>query len=200
MFFKKLVDKAKFDIIPKTNEEYRSVTYGCIRFIESYLFLSSSLDSLLETLVDKSNGTLKNLKVEIVDNDEILKTVNKIAEENETLKDLKKDYPEEIMELEEALLNCIGEIDLNILKTKFLGKRNSLNKKLAYLYECFNSLDDYQKPVNNFKKKDFISKLENDYASDDEIERTKQIINLFNIKYGEELTQIHLKTDVLFLT
>ena len=43
MFFKKLVDKkndkVKFDIIPKTNEEYISVTYGCIRFIESYRFL-----------------------------------------------------------------------------------------------------------------------------------------------------------------
>ena len=40
MFFKKLVDKkndkVKSDIIPKTNEEYISVTYGCIRFIDSY--------------------------------------------------------------------------------------------------------------------------------------------------------------------
>ena len=40
MVFKKLVDKkndkAKSDIIPKTNEEYISVTYGCIRFIDSY--------------------------------------------------------------------------------------------------------------------------------------------------------------------
>ena len=41
-FLKKLVDKKKnkvdFDIIPKTNEEYISVTYGCIRFIDSYRF------------------------------------------------------------------------------------------------------------------------------------------------------------------
>ena len=46
MFFKKLVElkngKIKVDIIPKTNEEYISVTYGCIRFIDSYLFLSNS--------------------------------------------------------------------------------------------------------------------------------------------------------------
>ena len=73
MFFKKLVDskndKVKFDIIPKTNEEYISVTYGCIRFIESYRFLSSSSDSLVKTLVDKSNKTLKDLKEEIIDND-----------------------------------------------------------------------------------------------------------------------------------
>ena len=40
MFFKKLVDKkndkVEFEIIPKTNEEYISVIYGCIRFIDSY--------------------------------------------------------------------------------------------------------------------------------------------------------------------
>ena len=64
MFFKKLVDKKKdkvdFDIILKTNEEYISVTYGCIRFIDSYRFLSSGLVSLVKTLVDNS---IKHLKI-----------------------------------------------------------------------------------------------------------------------------------------
>ena len=96
MFFKKLVDKkndndkVKFDIIPKTNEEYISVTYGCFRFIDSYRFLSSGLDSLVQTLVDKSNKTLKNLKEEVVDNDEILNIINEIIEDDKTIKDLKK--------------------------------------------------------------------------------------------------------------
>ena len=48
MFFKRLVgkkkDKVDFDILPKTNEEYISVTYGCIRFNDSDRFLSSGLD------------------------------------------------------------------------------------------------------------------------------------------------------------
>ena len=82
MFFKKLVDKKKdkvvFDIIPKTNEEYISVTYGCIRFIDSYRFQSSSLDSLVKALVDNSNKRLKDFKVEIFDDDEILDIVSKI--------------------------------------------------------------------------------------------------------------------------
>ena len=98
MFFKKLVDKkndkVNFDIILKTNEEYISVTYGCIRLIDSYRFQSSSLDSLVKTLVDKSIKTLKNLKNEIVDNDEILNSVNDIVAEDKSIKDLKKDYPE----------------------------------------------------------------------------------------------------------
>ena len=108
MFFKKLVDKKKdkvdFDIIPKTNEEYISVTYGCIRFIDSYRFLSSGLDSLVKTLVDNSQKTLKNLKKEVVDKDELLNIVNKLVEDDRTNNDLKKDYPEEIKNLEEALL------------------------------------------------------------------------------------------------
>ena len=73
MFFKKLVDekngKVDFEIIPKTNEEYISVTYGCIRFIESYRFLSSDLDSLDKTINDKNHKTSKKLKKEVIDND-----------------------------------------------------------------------------------------------------------------------------------
>ena len=42
LFFKKLVDKnydkVEFKIIPKTNEEYISIRYGCVRFIDSYRF------------------------------------------------------------------------------------------------------------------------------------------------------------------
>ena len=95
----------KFDIIPKTDEEYISVTYGCIRFIDSYRFLSSGLDSLVKTLVDNSHKTLKNLEEEIVNNDEISNIINKIVEDDRTIDDLKKDYPEEIKNLEEALLD-----------------------------------------------------------------------------------------------
>ena len=146
MFFKKLVDlkkdKVKFEIIPKTNEEYISVRYGCIRFIDSYRFLSESLDKLVKNL---------------------------------------------------------DEDDFIILKKEFPDKWQYLNKKLAYPYEYFNSIDDYKKPVNNLKKEDFFSKLKNDYPDDDEIERTEEIIKLFNIKDGEELTKLYCKTDVILL-
>ena len=153
MFFKKIVDKKKdkvdFDIIPKTNEEYISVTYGCIRFIDSYRFQSNSLDSLIKTVVDNSNKTLGDLKKEIVDNDYILNIVTDIVEDDKTIKDLNKEYPEEIKNLEEALINYMGENDLKILKTGFPDKWSYLTKKLAYPYESFNSIEDYKKPVNN---------------------------------------------------
>ena len=73
MFLRKLVDKkndkVEVDNIPKTNEDYISVTYGCIRLIDTYQFLSSSLDSLVRRLVDNSHKTLKDFKEEIVVDD-----------------------------------------------------------------------------------------------------------------------------------
>ena len=146
MFFKRLVDlkkdKVKFKIIPKTNEEYIAVKYGCITFIDSYRFLSESLDNLV-----------KNLDVD----------------------------------------------DFKILKKEFPDKWQYLNKKLAYPYQYFNTIDDYQKPVDNLKKEDFFSKLKNECPNDDEIERTKEIIKVFDIKNGEELTKLYCKSDVILL-
>ena len=192
-------DKVKFKIIPKTNEEYISVTYGCISFIVSYRFLSSSSDFLVKTLVDNSDKTLKNLKEEIVDNDEFLDIVNKLVEDDRTIEDLKKDYPNEIENLEEALINFMRENDLKILKTGFPNKWKFLTKKLACPYDFFNCIDVYQKPVDNLRKEDFFSKLKNKCSDDEEIERTMDNIKKFNIKNGEDLTEIFLKSDVLLL-
>ena len=68
MFLKRLVDlkngKVKFDIIPKANEEYFSVTYGCIRFTDSFRFLSMSLDGLVKYL---NQDDFKILKKELPD-------------------------------------------------------------------------------------------------------------------------------------
>ena len=91
----------KFDIFSTTNEEYISVTYGCIRFIDSYRFLAMSLD-----------GLVKNL----------------------------------------------NEDDFKILKKEFPDNWQYLNKKIAYPYEFFKSIDDYQKPFNNLNKENFFSK------------------------------------------
>ena len=146
MFFKRLVDlkkdKVKFKIIPKTNEEYIAVKYGCIRFIDSCRFLSESLDKLVKSL---------------------------------------------------------DEDDFKILEKEFPDKWQFLNKKLAYPYQYFTSINDYQKPVDNLKKEDFFSKLKNECPDDDAIERTKQIIKLFDIKNAGELTKLYCKSDVILL-
>ena len=145
LFFKTLVDKKPNNIplhfIPKTNEENISISYGCIRFIDSYRFLQSSLDGLVET---------------------------------------------------------VDELTL-LKKNEFPDKWELLNKKLAYPYEYFKSLDDYDLPVTNLVKEDYFSKLRKRYPQDSEIQRTNEIIETFKIKTGKELTELYLKTDVVLL-
>ena len=87
--------------------------------------------------------------------------VIKIKGDDRTIEDLRKDCPNEIKTLEEALLNYMGENDLKTLKIGFPDKWKYLTKKSAYPYEYFNSIEDYQKPVDNLKKEDFFSKLKN---------------------------------------
>ena len=54
----------------------------------------------------------------------------------------------------------MGKIDLKKLKTDFPDIRwEYLTEKLAYFYEIFNGLDDYQKRMDSLKKEDFFSKL-----------------------------------------
>ena len=128
-------DKVKFDIIAKTTKKYISVLYGGKRLVDSYRFLSSSLDSLVKTSVDNSHIKLKSLKEEFVDNGEKLNTVDKIEEEDRTIKDIIGDYPEKIEKLEEATLIYMGENDLKFLETGFPDKSEYLTENLAYPYE-----------------------------------------------------------------
>ena len=168
LFFEASLDKKKDKVelknIPKTNEEYVSIRYGCVEFIDSYRFLSSLLDELVETLVDNSHKSLKNFKKSF-DNDEILNIVNEIVEDR-TVENLKEVYSDKINELEEPVLIYMGENDLKILKTGFPHKWRYLTKKLAYPYEYFNSIEEYQKPVDNLKKRKIFSRLKNKHTSD----------------------------------
>ena len=56
MLVDKKNDKIKFHFIPRTDKEFKSVAYSCIKFNDSYRFLSVSLDKLVETL---NNDDLK---------------------------------------------------------------------------------------------------------------------------------------------
>ena len=99
----------------------------------------------------------------------------------------------------DKLLKNLDDDDFKILKKEFPDKWQYLNKKPANPYEYFNSINDYQKPINNLKKEDFFSKLKNNCPDDSDIERTREIIKLFNIKDGGELTKLYCKSDVVLL-
>ena len=63
MFFKKLFDEkiveVKFTIIPRTNEEYICLTYGCFKVIDSYRFLSYTLEELIKNMDEVDFNILK---------------------------------------------------------------------------------------------------------------------------------------------
>ena len=48
------------------------------------------------------------------------------------------------------------------------------------------------------KNEDCFSKLKNKCPDDEEIQRTKEIIERFRIKNGEDLTHLYLKNDDIF--
>ena len=75
-------------------------------------------------------------------------------------------FPDEIEKVVGAFINYISEHDFKFLKTEFHAKWIYLIKKLAYLYQFYNSLDDYGKTVNNLKKEDRFSELKNGYPID----------------------------------
>ena len=100
----------------------------------------------------------------------------------------------------DKLVKNLDEDDFKFLKREFPDKWQYINKKLAYPYHNFNCIDDFKKSVDNLKKEDFFSKLKNDYPDDKEIERTKEIIKLFNIKDGEQVTKIYCKSDIILIT
>ena len=137
----KILQQEDLEYLQNSMYIYKNI-YIIIRFIDSYRFLSESLDKLVKNL---------------------------------------------------------DEDDFKILKKEFPDKWRYINKNLAYPYRYSNSINDYQKPVDNLKEEDFFSKLENDYPDDDEIERTKEITKLFDIKNGKELTILYCKKDVILL-
>ena len=75
----------------------------------------------------------------------------------------------------DKIVKNLDEQDFKILKEEFSDKWQYINKKLANSHEFFNSIEDYQKPVDKLKTEDFFSKLKTDYPDEEGIERTKQI-------------------------
>ena len=149
MFFNELINSKVYtnniSIIPRTNEEYMSVNYGCIKFLDSMRFLTTSLEKLTESLKDE---------------------------------------------------------DYIHLKRHFPNHWMLLKNKLAYPYEFYKTLEDYEKPIEELLESGneaYFSKTKNKIPDQEEIDRTNQIIKLFNIKNGKELTELYNKADVILL-
>ena len=88
-------DKVDLDIMPKTNEDFTTETFQCDRFIDSYRSLSRRLDSLIEAFGTKKHKSLKNLKKQIVgDNNSrnIVTEIETLISKDRTNDSLKKHF------------------------------------------------------------------------------------------------------------
>ena len=70
-------------------------------------------------------------------------------------------------------------------------------KKLAYPYEYLTH-SNFNEPLN-LTKEVFWSTLKQTTPPDEEINRTQEIIEKYDIKNGQELTMLYLKMDFLQL-
>ena len=145
------------------------------------------------------------MKKEIVESNSFLNFFNEIETliskdryDGDSIGNFKGAFPFEIERLEQVWKKYISGNDLSKLKTEIYDKWKHLSKKLAYPYEYIDSLDDYQKPVNNFFKKGIFSKLKNFYPNDNGIERTDETFKIFKKKNGEVLTKLYLKSHAKF--
>ena len=129
-----------FKLLSKNDEEYISITYGKMRFLDSFRFLSSSLDKLGKSL---------------------------------------DDFP--------IMKKVLGESFDKILTTK-----------LAFPYEYFNTSEDDSK-VLLLTKKDFYSHIRQGYPTDEEINRTFEIIKKYNLKTKKDFLMFYNKLDTLLL-
>ncbi len=64
--------KPQFKVIPNSYEKFMSFDIGTLKFIDSFQFMSSSLESLVDNLKDKTNSNFQSLKPQFPDHHEIL--------------------------------------------------------------------------------------------------------------------------------
>ena len=77
-----------------------------------------------------------------------------------------------------------------------------LKKNLAYPYEFYKTLEDYEKPIEELiksGKEAYFSKTKIRIPDQEEIGRKKEIKKLFIIKNGREITEPYNKADAILL-
>ena len=102
----------------------------------------------------------------------------------------------------EKVTDSLKDDDYIHLKSFFPNHWMLLKNKLAYPYEFYETLEDYERPIDELLESGneaYFSRTKNKIPDQKEIDRTNEIIKLFIIKNGKELTELYNKADVILL-
>ena len=102
----------------------------------------------------------------------------------------------------EKITESLNDQDFIHFKRHFPNHWLLLKTKLAYPYEFYKTLEDYEKPIEEklkSGKEAYFSKTKNKIPDQEEIGRKNEIIKLFNVKNGRELTEPYNKADIKLL-
>ena len=102
----------------------------------------------------------------------------------------------------EKLTESLKKEDYIHLKRHFPNHCTLLKNKVAYPYEFYKTIEDYEKAIDDLLqsgKEAYFSKTKNKIPDQEEIDRTNEVIKFFNIKNGRELTELFNKADVILL-
>ena len=130
------VDKIKLSVIPRTNEEYMSVNYSCVKFLDSMRFQQDSLEKLTESFNDQDYIHLKRhfpnhwmlLKKKLVNPYEFYKT---LEDYEKTIEELLKSGKEAYFSKTKNKIPDQEEIDRTNEIIKFFIKNG---RELTKLY------------------------------------------------------------------
>lgn len=166
----------KVECIAQSSEKYLSFKIGKLKFIDSFQFLSTSLEKLVYSLIDAPKDESENYY-----------DYEKLSEEqkNNVLSKIK--------------MNCLHTLNhLNLSVESDREKVLLITQKGVYPYDYmdnFNKFNDVQLPL----KEEFFSKLDNKDISNEDYERAQKVWKTFNLKSMHEYHDLYLNTDILLL-
>ncbi len=173
----KIFKGEKIDVIPNTSEKYMMINVGNrIKIMDSYLFLTSSLDDLVDTLTKTKNQKTGQ--------------EYRVYDDFKSIDDFKTFFPH----LSRIITEYKTDIKLNIT----LDMMKMLCRKGVYFYEYISTFDKLEE--KDFPSKDsFYSRLYGKGINDKEYKFAKNVWDEFKMDKCRDYHNLYLMQDVLLL-
>ena len=180
--------------IPNNMEKYMTFMLGNhLMFIDSFQFMSSSLDKLVENIT--KCGWCENCKPD--------PCLHKSVSDKDHITQHQTRYPcSKCINCKKAGKSCVNPVydNLKYKSEVFKGKRlNLMSHKSVYLYNYMDSFEKFDL-MGLPAKEHFYSILNDQHITNDEYDHATKVWKVFKIKTMGEYHNLYLGSDVLLLT